>query len=38
LKSFHKSRESAMPKYDPDVLSDKEVEDIVAFLAIRGAK
>jgi putative heme-binding domain-containing protein len=38
LKSFDKSRESAMPKYDPDVLSDKEVEDIVAFLAIRGAK
>jgi len=38
LKSFHKSRESAMPKYDVDVLSDKEVEDIVAFLAGLGAK
>jgi putative heme-binding domain-containing protein len=38
LKSFHKSRESAMPKYDPDVLSDKEVDDIVAFLAGVGAK
>jgi putative heme-binding domain-containing protein len=38
LKSFQKSRESAMPKYDPDVLSDKEVEDIVAFLATVGAQ
>jgi len=38
LKSFKKSRESAMPKYDADVLSDKEVEDIVAFLASVGAK
>jgi len=38
LKSFQKSRESMMPKYDPDVLSDKEVEDIVAFLASVGAK
>ena len=38
LKSFHKSRQSAMPKYNPDVLSDKDVEDIVAFLATEGAK
>jgi len=38
LKSFQKSRESAMPKYDTDVLSDKEVEDIVAFLANVGAQ
>ena len=38
LKSFQKSRESAMPKYDSDVLSDKEVEDIVAFLASVGTK
>jgi cytochrome c oxidase cbb3-type subunit III len=38
LKSFQKSRESMMPKYDPDVLSDKEVDDIVAFLASVGAK
>ena len=38
LKSFKKSRESAMPKYDADVLSDKDVEDIVAFLASVGAK
>ena len=32
LKSFQKSRESAMPKYDADVLSDKDVDDIVGFL------
>jgi putative heme-binding domain-containing protein len=38
LRSFQKSRESAMPKYDADVLSDKEVEDIVAFLVSVGAK
>jgi putative heme-binding domain-containing protein len=33
LKSFRKSRESAMPKYNTDVLSDKDVEDLIAFLA-----
>ena len=38
LQSFQKSRESAMPKYDSDVLSDKDVEDILAFLASVGAK
>jgi len=38
LKSFQKSRESAMPKYDADVLSDKDVDDLVAFLASVGAK
>jgi mono/diheme cytochrome c family protein len=38
LKSFKKGRESAMPKYNPDVLSDKAVEDIVAFLAGVEAK
>jgi len=38
LKSFQKSRESAMPKYEPETLSDKDVEDIVAFLAGVGAK
>ncbi len=38
LKSFQKSRESMMPKYEPDVLSDKEVDDIIAFLASVGAK
>jgi len=38
LRSFQKSRQSAMPKYDADVLSDKEVEDIVTFLVSVGAK
>jgi cytochrome c oxidase cbb3-type subunit III len=38
LKSFQKNRASAMPKYNTDVLSDKDVEDIVAFLASVGAK
>jgi cytochrome c oxidase cbb3-type subunit III len=38
LRSFHKSRESAMPKYGTDVLSDKDLEDIVAFLVSVGAK
>lgn len=32
LRSFHKSRESLMPKYSADVLSDKDLEDILAFL------
>jgi len=38
LRSFHKTRESAMPKYEPDVLSDKDLEDIVAYLISVGAK
>lgn len=38
LKSFQKSRESAMPKYDSDVLSDKDVDDILAWLVSVGAK
>ena len=38
LRSFQKSRQSAMPKYDADVLPDKELEDIVAYLASVGAK
>jgi cytochrome c oxidase cbb3-type subunit III len=38
LKSFQKNRDSAMPEYTTDVLSDKEVEDIVAFLATVGAQ
>jgi cytochrome c oxidase cbb3-type subunit 3 len=38
LRSFHKSRESAMPKYNADTLSDKELEDIVAYLISVGAK
>src|SRR5579864_6839550 len=38
LKSFEKSRESAMPKYNADTLSDKDLDDIVAFLVSLGAK
>ena len=38
LRSFQKSRESAMPKYGMDLLSDKDLEDIVAFLVSVGAK
>jgi mono/diheme cytochrome c family protein len=33
LKSFQKSRNSAMPAYATEALSDKDVEDIIAFLA-----
>lgn len=38
LKSFQKTRESSMPKYNPDVLSEKDLEDIIAFLVSLGAK
>jgi cytochrome c oxidase cbb3-type subunit III len=38
LRSFQKSRESAMPKYGPDLLSDRDLEEIVAFLVSVGAK
>jgi len=38
LKSFQKSRESMMPKYTAEILSDKDLNDIVAFLASLGAK
>jgi putative heme-binding domain-containing protein len=38
LKSFEKSRQSAMPKYEPETLSAKELEDIVAYLVSVGAK
>lgn len=38
LKSFQKSRESMMPQYNRDTLSDKDLNDIVAFLASLGAK
>jgi cytochrome c oxidase cbb3-type subunit III len=38
LRSFQKSRQSAMPKYDADVLSNQELEDIVAYLISVGAK
>ena len=38
LRSFQKSRESMMPVYGADTLSDQELEDIVAFLVGVGAK
>src|SRR5579862_5720305 len=38
LLSFQKKRESAMPKYTVDTLSDKDLEDIVAYLVSVGAK
>ena len=38
LRSFKKSRESMMPVYKPDLLSDKDLEDIVAYLTSVGAK
>lgn len=38
LRSFQKTRQSAMPIYKPDSLSDKDLEDILAFLASVGAK
>jgi cytochrome c oxidase cbb3-type subunit III len=38
LRSFEKSRESMMPKYNADLLSDKDLEDIVSFLISVGAK
>ena len=38
LRSFKKSRESMMPQYKPDTLSDKDLDDIVAYLTSVGAK
>src|SRR6202140_5124804 len=38
LRSFKKSRESIMPVYKPDLLSDKDLDDILAFLISVGAK
>src|SRR5579862_3184493 len=38
LKSFQKTRQSEMPKYGPDILSDKDLEDIVTYLTSVGAK
>jgi cytochrome c oxidase cbb3-type subunit III len=38
LRSLEKTRESAMPKYTPDLLSDKDLDDIVAYLGSLGAK
>jgi cytochrome c oxidase cbb3-type subunit III len=38
LRSFQKSRKSMMPTYTPELLSDKDLDDIVAFLISLGAK
>lgn len=38
LKSFQKSRQSAMPTYGTELLSDKDLKDIVAYLSTVGAK
>jgi hypothetical protein len=38
LRSFQKSRDSMMPKYGADVLSDKDLEDIVSYLISVSAK
>jgi cytochrome c oxidase cbb3-type subunit 3 len=38
LRSFQKSRSSMMPKFRTDALSDKDLEDIVTYLAGVGAK
>jgi cytochrome c oxidase cbb3-type subunit III len=38
LKSFEKSRESLMPPYDTKMLSDKDLNDLVAYLLSMGAK
>ncbi len=38
LRSFRKTRESMMPTYTPDLLSDKDVEDVVAYLVSVAAK
>lgn len=37
LRSFTKSRESLMPAYDQKMLSDKDLNDILAFLQSAGA-
>jgi putative heme-binding domain-containing protein len=38
LRSFQKSRESLMPQYNPDTLSDKDLDDVVAYLTSLGTK
>ena len=38
LRSFQKSRESMMPRYNPDILSDKDLNDLVAYLTSVGTK
>lgn len=38
LRSFQKNRQSMMPQYDSATLSDKDLDDIVAYLVSVGAK
>jgi cytochrome c oxidase cbb3-type subunit 3 len=38
LKSFEKTRESLMPAYDTKSLSEKDLQDIIAFMLSAGAK
>jgi mono/diheme cytochrome c family protein len=38
LRSLKKSRVSLMPAYDTSLLSDKDLQDIVAYLLSVGAK
>ncbi len=38
LRSFEKNRTSLMPEYNQDLLPDKDLEDIVAYLVNVGAK
>jgi cytochrome c oxidase cbb3-type subunit 3 len=38
LRSFEKSRGSLMPQYSPDLLSDKDLDDIAAYLISVGTK
>ncbi len=38
LKSIHKSRQSVMPIYNPSLLSDRDLHDIVAYLLSAGAQ
>ncbi|PYU66835.1 MAG: hypothetical protein DMG49_20800 [Acidobacteria bacterium] len=38
LRSFEKSRESLMPVYDQKTLSDKDLQDVVAYLLAVGAQ
>src|SRR2546430_10694680 len=37
LRSFEKSRESLMPAYDQKMLSDKDLQDVIAYLLFVGA-
>jgi len=38
LRAFEKSRKSLMPAYDKNMLSDKDLQDILAFLLSVGAQ